>query len=373
MNYRPFGRKAGNPRILVAPLDWGLGHATRCIPVIYELLNQNAEVWLAGEGAHEILLKREFPGLSFLYLRGYRVKYGNSRSGLLRSMFIQAPQILQAIKNENAWLKNAVEANHFDAVIADNRFGLYHSSVPCFFITHQLTIKTPFGKWSEKILQNRNYRFLKKFSECWIPDEEGENNLAGELSHPSMLPVPPVHYIGYLSRLKKTDVGEQKGRLFISLSGPEPQRTAFENLIIRDIAHYRGKATIVRGLPGEADIIPSTSDIQFYNHLSAADMNNEIEKAEYLISRSGYSTIMDIAALRKKSILVATPGQSEQEYLANYLMKKKFALCVRQDDFSLREALEKAAHFEYKLNDYIIPSKLSSFIGSFLSSLHNSR
>lgn len=369
MNYRPFGGKAGNPRILVVPLDWGLGHATRCIPVIYELLNHNAEVWLAGEGSHEILLKREFPGLSFLYLRGYRVKYGNSPSGLLRSIFMQAPQILRSIKNENAWLKKAVEEYHFDAVIADNRFGLYHPSVPCFFITHQLTIKTPFGKWSEKILQKRNYRFINRFNACWIPDEEGENNLAGELSHPSLLPGPPIHYIGYLSRLKKTDIHEQKGRLFISLSGPEPQRTAFENLIIRDIAHYQGKATIVRGLPGEATIIPSTNDIQFYNHLPAVDMNNEIEKAEYVISRSGYSTIMDIAALSKKSILVATPGQTEQEYLADYLMKKKFAFCINQDDFSLVGALEKAASFDYKMKDYSVHSRLSSFITAFLSKL----
>ena len=342
MNYRPVGRKAGNPRILVVPLDWGLGHATRCVPVIYELLNQNAEVWLAGEGAHEILLKREFPGLSFLYLRGYRVKYGNSRWGLLRTIFMQASQILRAIKNENAWLKKVVEEYQFDAVIADNRFGLYHPTVPCFFLTHQLTIKTPFGKWSEKILQNRNYRFINRFSECWIPDEEGEDNLAGELSHPLVPPGIPVRYIGFLSRLKKTGIHEQKGRLFISLSGPEPQRTVFENLIIRDIAHYQGKATIVRGLPGDANVIPSTNDIHFYNHLPGAEMNNEMEKAEYVISRSGYSTVMDIAALGKKSILVATPGQTEQEYLAKYLMQRKFALCMDQDEFSLVGCVEES-------------------------------
>jgi len=373
MNYRPIAGKAGNPRILVAPLDWGLGHATRCVPVVYELLSQNAEVWLAGEGAHEILLKREFPGLSFLYLRGYRVKYGYSRWGLFRTIFMQTPQILQAIKNENAWLKKVVEEHHFDAIIADNRFGLYHPSVPCIFITHQLTIKTPFGKWSEKILQNKNYRLINRFSECWVPDEVGENNLAGELSHPSMPPGLPVHYIGFLSRLKKNDIGEQKGRLFISLSGPEPQRTVFENLIIRDIAHYRGTATIVRGLPADVNLIPSTNDIRFFNHLPAAEMNDEMEKAEYVISRSGYSTVMDIAALGKKSILVATPGQSEQEYLAKYLMQKKFALSFDQDEFSIREALEKAVHFEYKMNEYSIHSKLSSFIESFLSKLCNDK
>ena len=131
----------------------------------------------------------------------------------------------------------------------------------------------------------------------------------------------------------------------------------------------QGTATIVRGLPGDPSLIPSTNDIQFYNHLPAAEMNNEMEKAEYVISRSGYSTVMDIAALGKKSILVATPGQTEQEYLAKYLIQKKFALCMDQDEFSLGDALEKAASFDYKMNDYSVHSRLSSFIGTFLSKL----
>ena len=238
-------------------------------------------------------------------------------------------------------------------------------------MTHQLTIKSPFGKWSERILQNRNYHFINRFRECWIPDEEGENNLAGELSHPLKSPELPVHYIGFLSRLKNNQIGEQNGRLFISISGPEPQRTIFENIIIRDIVHYQGRATIVRGLPGAVNLIPSTNDIRFYNHLPAAEMNHELEKAEYVIGRSGYSTVMDIAALGKKSILVATPGQPEQEYLAKYLGQKKFAPCIVQGEFTLGKALEKAAHFEYRLNDYTSESKLSSFISSFLSKLRN--
>ena len=373
MIYRPAEGKKEGPRILVAPLDWGLGHATRCIPVIYELLNQNAEVWLAGEGAHEALLKGEFPGLSFLYLRGYRVSYGNSRAGLVGAIFKQTPQIVGAIKNEHAWLKKVITEYHFDAVISDNRFGLYHPTIPCYFITHQLTIRSPIGKWLEKILQNRNYRYLKRFSECWIPDEKGEINLAGELSHPSKMPELPVHYMGVLSRMKKNEPCEQKGRLLICLSGPEPQRTIFENIIIREITQYQGRATIVRGLPGEANLIPSTNDIHFYNHLSAAEMNNEMEKAEFVIGRSGYSTVMDMAALGKKSILVATPGQPEQEYLAKYLAQKQFAFCIRQEQFSLSKALKQAGLFEYRMNDYLKQSKLSLFIQSFLSRLHANR
>jgi UDP:flavonoid glycosyltransferase YjiC (YdhE family) len=137
----PYGQSPGKPRVLVAPLDWGLGHTTRCISIIRELLVQGCEVWLAGEGAQENLLKEEFPQLSFLQLDGYRVRYSRSAIGLLLSIFRQAHKILTAIKKENAWLKKMIAEYDFDGVISDNRFGLYHASVPCIFITHQLAIK----------------------------------------------------------------------------------------------------------------------------------------------------------------------------------------------------------------------------------------
>jgi len=368
MNYDPAGRRSGPPRILVAPLDWGLGHATRCIPVIYELLRQNVEVWLAGEGNQEILLKKEFPALPFLYLRGYRVTYGPSR-GLLRSVLWQIPSILRCIREENEWLKQAVKAYQFGAVISDNRYGLYHSDIPSIFITHQLCIKSPFGKWSEQLLQKKNYGFISKFSECWIPDEENENGLAGQLSHPSCLPSIPVHYLGVLSRLKKMDLEEKKRHLFVSISGPEPQRSSFENKIVHAIGHYNGTATIVRGLPGETARIPSTNDICFYNHLPSGELNKEMQKAEYVISRSGYSTVMDIATLGKKSIVIPTPGQTEQEYLAQYLTEKKMAVSISQKDFVLQDALQKAAAFTYRSIDCLPHSKLPVAIRSLLTKL----
>ncbi|MGH2553269.1 MAG: glycosyltransferase, partial [Chitinophagaceae bacterium] len=136
----------GKPRLLVAPLDWGLGHASRCIPIIHELMAQGCEVWLAGEGYQENLLKEEFPQLTFLNIKGYRVNYAKSAMGLLMNMLRQTKKILHAIKNENEWLKKIVAEFDIDAVISDNRYGMYHDSVPCIFITHQLTIKSPLGK-----------------------------------------------------------------------------------------------------------------------------------------------------------------------------------------------------------------------------------
>ncbi|MET0392308.1 MAG: glycosyltransferase [Chitinophagaceae bacterium] len=345
INTLPPGRR---PRILVAPLDWGLGHATRCIPVINTLLELQAEVWLAGEGAQAALLKKEFPGLPLLHLQGYRVRYGRSARGLLRNMFFQVPRLLRAIRQEHRWLQAAVQEHAFDAVISDNRFGLYHPGIPTVFITHQLTIKSPLGKWAERVLQRSNYRYINRFSECWVPDEPGNGNLAGQLSHPQRMPAIPVYYTGILSRLKKTGSTAQANHLFISLSGPEPQRSILENRVVADIARYSGTAVIARGLPGSSTLIPSTNDIRFYNHLPAEAYNQEIEQAGYVIARSGYSTVMDLAALGKKAILVPTPGQTEQEYLAAYLQQQGFSCYLSQQQFSLQAVLQKARQFHYQ-------------------------
>lgn len=360
---------AGQARILVVPLDWGLGHATRCIPIIRELISQNCDVWLAGEGAQEQLLKSEFPELPFLNLSGYRIKYAKTKSGLIWKMIQQGPKMKRAIRNEHLWLKKIVDEHEFDAVISDNRYGLYHSKIPSIFITHQLKIKSPEGKWKwlESILQKKNYGYIKKFTACWVPDEEGENNIAGELSHPEKKAPIPVHYIGLLSRFSKMEVSEMNGHLLIILSGPEPQRSILEDKIVNEVSHYNGTATIVRGLPGNAGLIPSSNMISFYNHLPAKELNIEMLKAAYIICRSGYSSIMDIVTLEKKCILIPTPGQTEQEYLGSLLMKKAIALYMDQKDFSLTGALQAASNFEYKLQEYKNDSLLKNTITLFIS------
>ena len=365
------GKNLRKLRILVAPLDWGLGHATRCIPIVHELLRLDCEVWLAGEGPQELLLKTEFPALPFLNLEGYRIRYGRSSFGMIWNILSQAGRIVRAIGHENKWWKKMVVEYGFDAVISDNRYGLYHANVPCVFITHQLRIKSSLGKWSERMLQKRNYKYISRFTECWVPDEEGEDNLAGELSHPGNKPKTLIRYTGPVSRFNYiSDKPLEGSGVLIILSGPEPQRTILENKVIRDIAHYPGTATIVRGLPGNATLIPSTNQIKFYNHLPAEKLNSEMSSAEYIISRSGYSTIMDITKLRKKSILIPTPGQTEQEYLAKYLHKKKIALSIDQNSFSLPAALQSAKSFVYTQanigNTNILHHVVSLFIHSLI-------
>ncbi|MBS1919598.1 MAG: glycosyl transferase family 28 [Bacteroidetes bacterium] len=362
-------KKQRKHRILVAPLDWGLGHATRCIPIIRELLYQDCEVFLAGESAQEVLLKSEFPQLIFIPLKGYRIRYSKTGCGLSWQMIKQIPVIKKVIRYEKEWLIKTIKEHQLDAVISDNRYGLYNESVLSVLITHQLSIKTNWGEWSERLLQKKNFNLLNHFSECWIPDYEDIHNLAGILSHPQKKPDIPCQYIGWLSRIKKKNIAVEKNHLLLLLSGPEPQRSLFENIIIQQISHYNGTATIVRGLPNATTLIPSTNSLRFYNHLKADEMGVEMERAEFIIARSGYSTIMDIAALQKKSILIPTPGQTEQEYLAQYLSKKQFASWCTQKEFSIENSLAKARGFSYK---FIYPgdeNKLNVAVSNLLKKM----
>ncbi len=371
MNQAIITKNQGKTRILFVPLDWGLGHATRCVPVIRELLKHDVDVWIAGEGTQEVLLKKEFPQIPFLQLPGYRIRYAKSAAGLFAEMFFQISKMLRAIKMENRWLKEMVDKYAFDAVISDNRFGLYHKKSSSVFITHQLNIKSPFGKWSEIILRKINFRYINRFSECWVPDAEGKNNLAGKLSHSEKGLHIPLKYIGVLSRFNKIIQPVLPNHLLIILSGPEPQRSILEDIIVNQISHYNGTAVILRGLPDSSSMIPSTNTIHFYNHLPAGELNKEMQKAEFVISRSGYSTIMDIMALNKKSVLIPTPGQTEQEYLAKYISEKKIAFCVEQKNFSLEKALKNAGNYSYKFPNFDSENKLSITIEKFVSSLRS--
>jgi uncharacterized protein (TIGR00661 family) len=370
MGQGEFGNLKRKTRILVAPLDWGLGHATRCIPIIRELLNQNCDVWLAGENAQKALLESEFPGLPFLDLPGYRIRYARAKKKLAWKIIMQLPKIFLAARKENKWLRKIIPHHQFDAVISDNRFGLHHDKIPCVFITHQLQIKSPLGKWSEKILQQWNYRFINRFRECWVPDMDEKNSLAGQLSHPVIAPSIPVKYLGPVSRLQKKEMEEVADQLLVVLSGPEPQRSLFEDKIINEISHYPGRAVVVRGLPLSLSVIPSSGMIKFYNHLSSEELGNEMDKAEWVISRCGYSTIMDLVKMQKKSILIPTEGQSEQEYLAKHLQQKKIAYCIEQKKFSITGSLAAAKDFDYAIPPVDSPGKMKKIIKDFVDHLH---
>lgn len=343
--------------VLISPLDWGLGHATRCIPIIKALVENGFEVLIATDGLQQLLLQEEFPDLKFLLLKGYRVTYSKNRWLFAFKLFVQIPKILLAIKNENKWLNKIVDSRHIDIVISDNRYGLHHKKIKSIFITHQLTIKAPFlllENWLQKI----NYYFLNQFNSCWVPDIKGEINAAGILSHPILLPKIPVHYIGLLSRFEKMDPVQKKYDYCIVLSGPEPQRTLFENIILKDINKLEGKILLVRGKPGSDTLLKLNDNIEIANHLSGRLLQQAFLQSETIICRSGYSTIMEILSLQKKSILVPTPGQTEQEYLADILMQQQICFSVQQQVFDLLTVIKEASSFSYTSKSYPVFTKI---------------
>lgn len=334
------------PVVLVAPLDWGLGHATRCIPLIHALLKNNCTVLLAGSGKIRELLSLEFPTLSWLELPGYDMRYAASKWAMPLQIVAQIPQLFSAIQNEQKWLKRVVRRQRIDAVISDNRYGLYHPDVPSVFITHQLRIQSGMGQAADDLLQKIHYRFIRRFAACWVPDDDMKG-LAGQLSHPAQQPPLPLSYLGPLSRFCFTEPDGPEKHLLVLLSGPEPQRTILEQLLHTQIGRYREKVVWVRGLPGETEDLNLPANVEVHSHLPAQALEQKIKESSFIISRCGYSTVMDLMVLQKKAVFIPTPGQTEQEYLATQLMTQNRALCIEQKSFQLLPALNLAASFSY--------------------------
>ncbi len=333
-------------KILIAPLDWGLGHATRCIPIIRALINNGYTVIIAAEGIQAILLQTEFPDLTILPLKGYRVMYSKSKWTLSLILLLQIPRLLQTIRYEHQWLDKMIKEQQIDLVISDNRYGFSSKTKPCIFITHQLCIQMPFV-WLEKIIQKINYHYIDQFTRCWVPDALGEINIAGKLAHPATMPTTKVRYMGLLSRFQKREL-EKKYDQCIILSGPEPQRTILEARICKTLSKIKGETLIIRGKPGAVDLLSVPPGVTVKNHLPGNEMEEAILQSEYVISRSGYTTIMELISLQKKAILIPTPGQTEQEYLATWLQQKQICLSMNQSVFDLKEAIDAAKSFSYK-------------------------
>lgn len=330
MEKEPFSLSTtGNTRVLLAPLDWGLGHATRCIPIINELLNQEIEVWIAANGAMLNLLQNELTNVNFLLLKGYQIHFSRKKSNFELKIILQLPKILLTYFREKGWMHRMQKRYRFSAIISDNRPGIRHPGVHSVYITHQLHIRT--GHRISTWISNRLHRYIiRKFDTCWVPDAE-VNGLAGELSHPPAS--RQVQYIGPLSRMqpKMASPGDQE--LLCVLSGPEPQRTALESLLTTLAIQHGIKTLIIRGLPGTEEKPPIEDQlIRFKSHLPAAQINEAFLASKFVICRSGYTTIMDLAKLRVPALLVPTPGQTEQEYLADFVSEKGYFQTCPQND-----------------------------------------
>jgi uncharacterized protein (TIGR00661 family) len=329
-------------RILVTPLDWGLGHATRCIPLIKELQRQNCIVFIASSGrAHDLLKKEFFLTVRVFEIDGYDPVYPDG-DGMVVKMGLQLGKFLSIIKKEQAQVEKIVERNAIDMVISDNRYGCYSTKVKSVIITHQLNIQMPpFWKWIEKRVNKKNHDYISKFAECWVPapEESFVSELAANNNNLN------VRHIGYLSRFKKMEVAKQYDICGIC-SGPEPQRGNLEHLLTYEFKRSRLQCLLVLG---KTEIMSKyyKKDPRFTisNSLCSEDLNEAIEQSDIVIARPGYSTVMDLARLGKKAIFIPTPGQTEQIYLAEELMKRGIAYYMNQEDFDLETALKESQNF----------------------------
>ena len=371
-------------RILISPLDWGLGHASRIIPLIYRYIEQGDYVIIAGSGLSLNLLKKQFPTLESIEIPSFKMKYsaGKSQVWAVAKAF---PRLIYYSIREHSALKRIVKEENIDFIISDNRFGLYHKTVPCAYITHQLMIKLP-QPWGflEPFVASVHRCIINKFTECWVPDlEDSEHSLAGELSHPDIIP-QNVKYIGILSRFSKrcipyghatdgntitqaspvlrtsdtclpkeepstrvnkliaqaspalrtsdtclqnriTPYGRENitpNFVLAILSGAEPQRTIFENELFISLQNNTSENIIlVQGKIEAEQRKTKVGKVTVYNFMSSEELQGYILKADEIICRSGYSSIMDLHALGKlkNATLIPTPGQTEQEYLAEYI------------------------------------------------------
>ena len=343
-------------RILVCPLDWGIGHATRIVPIINILLENDFEVVIAADKRPLSFLKSEFHNLQFVKFKGYNISYPEKGSMILKMIF-SLPKIIFKIIYEHRKLKKIILKHQIDIVFSDNRFGLWNKNIPSIFMTHQIMIKTPGNSpYLEKILYKINQSIIKKYDECWIPDNKEIPNLSGDLSH-KFTPPKKSFYIGSLSRFNnKAPIKPQEKKINILaiISGPEPQRSIFEEIIISQLKKLNLKSVIVSGMPGNENPKNKFENLEIFSHLESKKLLEYILNSKIIICRPGYSSLMDLAALNKKAIFVPTPGQTEQEYLAKYLSDRKLFYSVKQKDLDIKKAIEHSDKFSSlsMKNDY---------------------
>lgn len=318
------------PTILIAPLHWGLGHATRCVPIISALLEAEFNVILASDGAALKLLKLEFPNLEYIKLPSYHIQYPENGRYFKWKILLELPRIQKVISEEKRIIKKLVLEKKVDGIISDNRFGVYNKNVPCVFITHQLNV---LSGTTSLISSKIHQRIIRKFDACWVPDEDAAIlNLSGKLGHMKRN-IFPVTYIGILSRMHREEM-PIKNEILIILSGPEPQRTLFEKHLKEIYSKTEKSILMVQGIVEKEQKWSKYGNIEIVNYLKSEALELQINASDLVISRSGYSSLMDLAAIGKKAFFIPTPGQYEQEYLAERLMNLGIAPSCSQKEFS---------------------------------------
>lgn len=339
-------------RILIAPLNWGLGHATRCIPLVNALIANNFEPVIASDGQALELLKKEFPKLQAIELPSYNITYAKKANSFKLKLLKDSPHLLKTIKREKKVVESLIASEDISGIISDNRFGVRSKKIPSVFVTHQLQVLSGSTTWlSSKLHQ----KIISKFDECWVPDHIGTKNLSGDLGHPDGYQ-SALKYIGPLSRFNKQDL-PIKYNLLVVLSGPEPQRTLLEEKLLDELKAYHGNVCFVKGIIEPEQTKVTKGNLTLYNFMTSVELEKALNESELVLSRSGYTSIMDYAKLEKQAFFIPTPGQFEQEYLAQKFNVEGIAPCCKQKDFKIKLLSEVENYSGLKFLNYEVNYK----------------
>lgn len=331
-------------RILVTPLDWGLGHSTRCIPIIQRLRELDARPVIGADNGPLALLHDAFPDLPHVRVPGVEVRYAKGASQTW-AMATQFPAMLRSVREEHHLFLNLRRQFQLDAVISDQRFGIRAEGLPSVIITHQLFPFTPFA---QGVLRRINLRSVARFDRCWIPDHAEAPGLAGDLSHGRNVP-HNARYIGPVSRMDpaKAIAPKEPYRIVCVISGPEPQRTLLEEELMKQLPHIDGQHLLVRGKP-EPAVDETIGNVRRLGHLGGDALTGALLQAQLIVSRTGYTTLMDLARIGRSALVVPTPGQEEQEYLGELHAKTGRFLVQSQERLNIVGALERGLVKEVK-------------------------
>ena len=321
-------------KVLICPLNWGLGHAARCIPIAQEFQRQGYKVDFASDGGPLDLLRLEFPASQFYELPGYGITYPTNN--ILINVGRKIMTFLTAIRAEHQTINNIVRSNEYDILVSDNRFGCYSKTTLNIFITHQVNILTPVGVLDPPV-NTFNHYYIRKFNKCWIPDFQESPGLSGNLGHDH--PLSHSRYIGPVSRFYQKN-RPIKYRLTAVLSGPEPQRTNLESKLLKQLPDLPYPTALVSGVLTGNRVHEKVGNLEYIPYLTSEKLNRLLMESDSILCRGGYTSVMDLVKLRKKAICVPTPGQTEQEYLTTMYERQGYFLRVNQDELNVETAME---------------------------------
>jgi UDP:flavonoid glycosyltransferase YjiC (YdhE family) len=334
--------------VLVCPLNWGLGHATRDISIIRELLRQGHDVTIATSGNALELLKREFPDGNFVLFKDYPAPYSSTRF-FLPKFAANIPILVKELAGERKRLARILEGDKYDLIISDNRMGVYSLKIPSYFITHQLRFSVPTYLWPLELLSLYvNGYFHSKYTGVIVPDvSPNGNSLSGKLSRSNLrVTRERTYYAGILTSTRRMNI-DQDVDFLILISGPEPQRTKLEEIILKQVQDLPGEKVVLLGSPQKDFHKRLDEETTVHSFVPTEEKAELMNRSRFVISRSGYTTMMEMVELGKKQgLFTPTPGQTEQEYLSKYYARKGWFYSRSQYKLRLAENVETALMYK---------------------------